>query len=460
MELLTFSLIASAMGLGYLFVGYKTSKTIGSTTDFFLAGKNVGIFGLTMSLIATQIGGGAILGTSQEAYSYGLLAFAYITGIAIGFILLASSFAHRIRAQNVHTIAQIFEKRYGSPFLTKVASIASITSLGGILVAQIVGSRALLLSMNLYTPILFISLWAVVITYTMMGGLKAVISNNAFQLLVILIVFIILFFIDLIISPNIPASIPTAFQLSKQLPDAVIRFLTIAITPTLYCLFEQDIAQTIIAAKNQKTVFWGTTLAAASMVTFAYLPFYFGIQARNTPLLEAAISSGAQPLMSLIAHKYSILVQLLVLYGILAAILSTANSLLCAISAHVTEDFHLNNIYSHSRANLIIPKLVTLFIGSIAFILAQSSENILNIIILSYQIPIATIFVPIMGAYLLKKVSSAAAYVCVITGLIGYLGTIMNILPFWGIWGSIGLSTLLFIIINPLQTTQYSHEIN
>ncbi len=444
------------MGIGYLFVGYKTSQSINSTTDFFLAGKSVGIFGLTMTLIATQLGGGAILGTSQEAYTYGLLAFAYITGIAIGFILLASSFAHRIRAQQVHTIAQIFEKRYNSPALTKIASLASITSLGGVLVAQIVGSRALLLSMNLYTPTLFISLWAVVIAYTMMGGLKAVINNNAFQLLVILVVFVALFVTDVLASSNIPASIPTAYLLSSQFPDAIMRFFTVAITPALYCLFEQDIAQTIIAAKNQRTVIWGTGLAALSMVAFAYIPFYFGIQAYNTPTLGPAISQGAQPLMSLIAHKYGIVVQLLVLYGILAAILSTANSLLCAISAHVTEDFHLNDMYSQSRANLFIPKLITLIVGAIAYILAQSSENILNILIFSYQIPIATIFIPIIAAYLLKNVSTAAAYTCVIIGSIGYLGSIFKILPAWGIWGTMGLCAILFILINQLSKFQYA----
>ncbi len=448
MELVTFSIIASIMGLAYLFVGYKTSQSIESSTDFFLAGKNVGIFGLTMSLIATQLGGGSILGTSQEAYSSGLLAFAYITGISIGFILLAAGFAHKIRAQNVHTIAQIFEKRYNSPLLTKIASLASITSLGGILVAQIVGSRALLLSVDLYTPVLFISLWAVVITYTMMGGLKAVISNNAFQLLFILVVFVILFFVDFFITPNSSSGIPLACQLTSVFPNAGFRFFTVALTPTLYALFEQDIAQTIIAAKNQKTVIWGTCLAAFSMIAFAYIPFYFGIQAQSTPALTETISMGAQPLMSVIAHKYGILVQLFVLYGILAAILSTANSLLCAISAHVTEDFHLNNIYSKSRANLFIPKLITLIVGTIAYILAQSSQNILNILILSYQIPVATIFVPIIGAYVLKNVSKFAATCCIIIGLIGYFGTIIGWFPVWGIWGTIGISAIVFSAIN------------
>lgn len=459
MELVAFSILATLMGLLYLFIGYKTSQKIGSITDFFLAGKNIGVFGLTMSLVATQLGSGAILGTSQEAYQSGILAFAYTAGISIGFLLLASGFAQRLRAQNVNTIAQIFEKRYKSSLLTKVASLISIASLGGILVAQIVGSKALLLSLNVYSPILFISLWTVVILYTMMGGLKAVISNNTFQLLFIIAVFVLLFFFDLLSTDSsfsLTQSWSKGMLLFSEQDNSFVRFLTIALTPALYSLFEQDIAQTIIAAKNKKVVLIGTISAALTMIMFVYIPFYFGIQAAATTTITPAIALGAQPLMSLIAYKYGFIVQILVLYGILAAVLSTANSLLCAISSHVTQDFNLTNNNSHTKANLRIPKLVTLAVGAIAFSIAQSSHSIINILILSYLIPVATIFVPIIAAYFLEKTTTTGAYISIIFGSLGYLATTAKILPSWGIWITIIVSGLLYSAIIFYKRTQYT----
>ncbi len=440
MELAIFSLLALVMGAFYLYIGYSSSRKNQTLTDFFLAGKDVGIFALSMSLIATQLGGGAILGTSQEAYTNGFSAFAYIFGICLGFILLAAGFAKKIRAQRVATIAQIFEKRYQSPLLTKAASLASVASLGGVLIAQMVGSRSLLIALHVYSPTLFSILWAIVIIYTMMGGLKAVIENNTFQLIFIILVFVSLFFVDLFWYPQATPMIDGFSKGTDLCGNSIIRFFTIALTPALYSLFEQDIAQTIIAAKNQRTVFWGTIGAAIGMISFAYIPFYFGIQAAQLPEVIAHIHNGAQPLMALITNKYGSLVQLLVTYGILAAILSTANSLLCAISSHITLDFHL----SKEKNSLWMPKLVTLLVGFTAFILALSSASIIDILVLSYLIPIATIFIPIIAAYFFTTVSRTGAYITFITGSLGYIATLTGILPSWGIWATIALNTLVY----------------
>ena len=68
---LTFTLLSSI----YLVVAYIVSRSITSVTDYFLAGRNLNLFQLAVSLVATQLGGGLILGISQYAYSIGILVF-------------------------------------------------------------------------------------------------------------------------------------------------------------------------------------------------------------------------------------------------------------------------------------------------------------------------------------------------------------------------------------------------
>ena len=64
--------------------------------------------------------------------------------------------------------------RYGSPALKKVASLLSIATMFGIVIGQIIASRALLEGLGITSEFIFLAFWAFIITYTILGGLKAV----------------------------------------------------------------------------------------------------------------------------------------------------------------------------------------------------------------------------------------------------------------------------------------------
>jgi solute:Na+ symporter, SSS family len=52
-------------------------KAQNSYTDFYLGGRSVKFFSLMMTLLATQFGGGAIIGSSEAAYTSGWWAICY-----------------------------------------------------------------------------------------------------------------------------------------------------------------------------------------------------------------------------------------------------------------------------------------------------------------------------------------------------------------------------------------------
>ena len=56
----------------YLYLGYLSSKKVKTQSDFFLAGRGLTLWPLSLTLIATQLGGGAILGVSDATYQYGI----------------------------------------------------------------------------------------------------------------------------------------------------------------------------------------------------------------------------------------------------------------------------------------------------------------------------------------------------------------------------------------------------
>lgn len=193
MEKFLFYIIFLLLGVVYFCMAYFISKSVKSVEDYFLADRKLNLFQVSISLIATQLGGGFILGTSEKAYSQGYFGLFYVLGICLGLIMLACGMAAKLRAFGVNTTAQLFEVYYKSITLKRIASLCSIMSLTGIFAAQIIGSRALMVSLGVYNPIIFIGFWALIISYAIIGGLKAIVQNDIFQLAVIILVFVGLF---------------------------------------------------------------------------------------------------------------------------------------------------------------------------------------------------------------------------------------------------------------------------
>src|SRR5271155_5449311 len=160
MDITIFLTLFASLSVMYLVIGLYASKKASTNTDYFLAGRSLGIPEVTFTLVATQLGGALLLGTAAKAYSIGLYGIFYTLGISIGFLLLGLGFAAKLQSLNVATTAQLFQTKYGSPTLKKIASLLSITSMCGILIGQVIGSKALLAGIGISSELLFLMLWA------------------------------------------------------------------------------------------------------------------------------------------------------------------------------------------------------------------------------------------------------------------------------------------------------------
>lgn len=418
MDITLFFALFAIMGALYTFMGYKASQSISSLDDYFLAGRAMKTIPLAIALIATQLGGGVILGTSFESYHYGLYGLLYVIGISLGFIILGCGLAGKMRAYNVATTAELFELYYNSTILKKIASLLSIASLFGILLAQIVASYNLMSSLAIYSPGLFIAFWLLVIGYTMFGGLKAIVNNDIFQLSFIIMVFCGLFIYEIITQHALSTLSHALYSLTTSIPPLSYAALASTILmPALYLLIEQDIAQNIFAAKTPRTAIIATLLASGFMLIFAIIPVYFGIKASLSGL---EVAQGANPLLMLLDRFYSSPLLSLVVYGVLAAIISTADALLCAISSHIVQDFTL---FTDKKRALTFSKISILTIGLSALILVLSGlfSNIIRVIIGSYAIPVTALIVPLLVVYFKAPASKTAAFTSIIAGLGGFI---------------------------------------
>ena len=88
MNLTAFILVLFGIQVLCLFVGGRSSKGLKTQSDYFLAGKGIRFFPLMMTFLATQVGGGLILGSAEEAYQFGWSVLFYPLGAALGLLLL------------------------------------------------------------------------------------------------------------------------------------------------------------------------------------------------------------------------------------------------------------------------------------------------------------------------------------------------------------------------------------
>lgn len=415
MDKALFYIIFFLLCILYFIVGYIVSRSVKSIEDYFLAGRKLTFYQVAISLIATQLGGGFILGTSQEAYNKGYYGLFYVVGISIGFIILASGIAAKLRLLQVSTTAQLFETQYGSKFLKRIASVCSIVSLVGIFAAQIIGSKSLMVSLDVYDLRLFLLFWFIIILYAMVGGLRGIVQNDIFQLSFIIVIFLGLFIFDFFSNLNIAGSVFSQSPgIIKYQPDWS-HLIIIPLMPALYALIEQDLAQIFFAARNSATAVMAAWSAAIFLIIFAFIPLYFGMKAH---VIGLELKSQCNPLIYLFDQTYNCVIVTFITYGVFAAIISTANGVLCAISSNIVQDFNLAT--KSSKYQLFISRTVMLLVGIIAVYLSFRLDNLIQVLVDSYAVPVTALLIPLLFVYYKSentKLSRLAAYFSVFAGL-------------------------------------------
>ena len=402
MNPILFLSLLAALGGGSLIIGRMTQK-VESKGDFFLMGRNLGLFSLIMTLLATQIGGGALLGAAEEAYKHGWVVIFYPLGMVFGMIILGLGFGAKFRSLALSTVAEIFEKRYDSKRLRKLAGFLSITSLFLILVAQAIAARKFFSAIGFGQDYLFITLWIILIAYTVMGGLKAVVRTDILQACFILVAFACAFF----------ASSAEPMQMNAQ-PISIegAPWQTWLFMPLFFMLIEQDMGQRCFAAKSARTITIAASFAALILLIISLTPTYFGALAAKSGM---SMRDGSSVLVSAVQQFTNPTVSTLLVCAILMAIISTADSLICSISSNIAYDFPGKND-SVRRC-----RILTFIVGAAALAVAFAFTNVVAMLMFSYELSVALLFVPVIMGMILKKPSKKSAAFSMLLGGLTFL---------------------------------------
>ncbi|SCA63967.1 Uncharacterized protein SCG7109_BU_00020 [Chlamydiales bacterium SCGC AG-110-M15] len=411
MNLPYFMTALSILVVIYFILGYLSSRDLKDNHDYFLAGKDLGLPSVFFTLIATQIGGGMILGTSEEAYQSGIYGILYSLGMCLGFIALGLGLGARLRNLNVSTVAEIFEKKYKSKQLKSFASFLSIISMFGIFVAQVVASRRFMLGLGMESELFFLFFWGFVIAYTVIGGLKAVVVTDTLQ-----VGLVILIFTGVFITHSAGHNFSDYIANIGPFDEPSLSWTGLLIMPMCFSVIEQDIAQRCFSARTPNTARNAAFLSGLFIFAFSFVPVFFGMLTRISGI---DIPEGASPLIVYLQQSTGEFVFVLIVCGLLAAITSTADSLLCAISSNLAQDFSFEFI--GLKRSLGLSQMITLILGILGLIVAYFFNNILALLIQSYELPVSCLFVSVLYSLFTDKLDKRAASASVIVGLLSYI---------------------------------------
>lgn len=414
MDLITFVSVLLVLQLACLYVGKQAAKKIKNDQDYFLAGKAVSFFPLMMTFVATQIGGGLVLGSSEEAFKYGWIVLLYPIGQCLGFVLLALGIGRRMAQFQVSTVAQLFEVVYKSVTLKKMASLLSILSLFMILVAQVVASKKFMLSLGVESDVIFIVVWAIVILYTVIGGLGAVIATDVIQAIYFMVIFIFTFIYALSANDFTMSQVITAGAQVGNLDWSHAKFSGWLLMPLLFVVIEQDMAQRCFAAKSGRVVTFAAAGSAICILLICLIPVFFGVLAN---MLGLTMVPGSSVFMNVIEASTTPLISAFVACAIFLAIISTADSLINAIGSNVTQDFSFSFVKSPVRFS----RSVTAFIAIVGIFISYFFNSIVDVLIQSYELSLSCMFIPVLVALFRREGSWISAAMAMLFGALSFL---------------------------------------
>ena len=115
-------------------------------------------------------------------------------------------------------------------------------------------------------------------------------------------------------------------------------------------------------------------------------------------LLDIILPQGADPLLPAIEHLTNTTMLSFAICGILAAITSTADSLLCAISSNLAQDFDFSGI--GLKKGVTLSKGITLLTGLVAVGSSYLvTSKIIEILISSYELSVSCLLVSLLFSY-------------------------------------------------------------
>ena len=423
------AMLAYFLVLIWIGVSVVRSRSEKNKYDSFLAAdRNMNLLQTTSSAAATDIGGGFSIAMGGLGFTLGvsgswMIAVSGLSIVMVSFLMVPKVKRWSDRVKGLTTgdlFAARFDRKTGT-LAAVVIGLSWFTFVGGQIIA---GGKLLQVTLNMNLTVAVLVSGAVILAYTTMGGLKAVIYTDVFQMLVLMIGIVFIAVPIGLIEVGGWSAMAQQFSSSdstKHLLDwsAVGWRQMLGWFFAIFPVWFISIAamQRIIAARDVKTAQRGFFLTGIPIEwpLFAIGSTMIGLFARYLiPDLTDPELATPMIIMQLLPAG----IAGLVIAAYIAAVMSSADSCLMGPVAIFTNDIYKRYIKpDSSELHLVrVARYATLILGILAIVTAYLIPNVLDLILYAYTFGSAGIFFPMLGLLFWKKTTAKGAFWSMLLG--------------------------------------------
>ena len=382
--------------------------------DYFLGGRGLGSWTAALSAQASDMSGWMLMGLPGAIYAAGTgevwIAVGLLIGTALNWILVARRLRkYTIVANNSLTIPSFFENRFHdkSGVLKIVSSLiiilffavytASAFASGAKLFARVFGANGNADTMYLVGLIVAA---VVILIYTFLGGFKAVCYTDFIQGLLMLVAILAVPIIAYVSVTKDFGSLTNALSVNGEVADPAgylsffkdangdpIKFVTVIsnLAWALGYFGMPHILVRFMAIKSDREVKKSRVIAIVWVILSLTAASFLGLVARAylNPVLSDSETVFIETIKSIFSSNFILIfIGGVFLCGILAAIMSTADSQLLVTASAISEDMYKGVIKKNAaekeateRKALWVGKIAVVAIAVIAFAIAINPNS-------------------------------------------------------------------------------------
>lgn len=338
--------------IGVVLLGVWIARhKIKGQVDFFLAGRQMTWPLVGASLFSTNISSQQFVGQAGAAFTFGIIMGGFQMIGAMCFIFLAVFFLEVYRGLRLFTSPEFFERRFSPGCRSLVSAVNLLLIMTATVSAALYAGGTVLMTLlgwkgpgYMWTAVIVLGVTTGI--YTLLGGLRSVIYTDFVQNILLVLAGVVTLIVGIIKAGGIAevlaikdAAGDSMWSLIKPASHTYGWLPMITGTVILgvhsHCT-DQDYVQRALAGKNLFHAKMGAIFAAFLKVLALFIIAAPGIiAARLFPTLD----SGDKAYATLLIEVMPIGLVGLCLAGLLAAIMSSVDSGLCAASSLITIDF-------------------------------------------------------------------------------------------------------------------------
>lgn len=437
-------LIVTIYFLAIVGIGVWSKRKAGSQNGFFVAHRQGTVPLITGSLVATAVGGSALVVTAGQGFEQGLTGAWWLLVGSVGLVLLGAFFARKVRGAALYTLPELVERQYDSR-VSLAASILIVIAWMGVVAGQIIAAGSFLSVLGIGSATFWMVVFTVVVViYTVLGGQFSVIRSDLFQAAILFVgIFVALAVVFSRVGgfSELKASLSPdyfSFPLSPKFDGKMLLSLLILVGATY--VVGPDMYSRLFSAKGEKTAQQSAILSAFLFIPLAFAITLIGMSAKV--LYPQIMPDQAFP--QVVSGVLSPWLTGLIIAAVIAALMSSADTCLLSQSIILTQDIFKRFTPFSERKTILLTRFSLAALGILALVLALVLKQVYSSLMFAYTIFTCGLVVPVIAGFYKEKlkVSPQGALAAIIGGgVIGLMGKIPGLdIPFKGDLGLIGFA--------------------